>query len=271
MNRILRTMVTSVVSEDYLRDLYQRRTEKTFKPYIKLVETEGVRFEFYVGDPTGKDWYDKGKHGFISREMLFIREHLIKPGDVIFDCGAHHGFVAILFSKWTGAEGKVVAFEPVVRNQEIIKKNIELNAIGNVILVGKALGSGNGEISMNRSSNARVVDGSRRASKCQMTRLDEYGDLKPDFILIDVEGYEVEVLKGARNLLKSMPKFVIEIHTDFLKDPDKSIAEIFSLIDMEKYRLWIQWGTDEDPGEYDGHQPIRKPVHIFGLPKLACP
>jgi FkbM family methyltransferase len=269
MNRVIRSVVTSVVPEEYLRDLYQRYTRRTFRSYVKPVDAEGVQFEFFVGDPTGKDWYDKGKYGFISKEMLFIRDKLIKPGDVIFDCGAHHGFVAILFSKWTGAKGKVIAFEPVVRNREIIKRNLELNAIQNTILVEKALGSGSGEVSMSRSSNARVVDASPRTNKCEMTNLDEYTDLNPDFILIDVEGYEVEVLKGAKRLLESMPKFVIEIHTNLLKDPSKDIAEIFSLIDLEKYRLWIQWNTDEDPMEYDGNRAIKTPVHLFGVPRLA--
>lgn len=73
-------------------------------------------------------------------EMCFIRDHIIRPGDVVLECGAHHGYVTTLFSTWVGSAGKVICFEPHPNNANILQRNIELNALGNVVLERKAVG-----------------------------------------------------------------------------------------------------------------------------------
>ena len=96
--------------------------EKQFKPYILKKNVEGVVFDFWIGDITGRQWYGTTDSNW--PEMRFIRDHLIHPGDVILECGAHHGCLTMVLSNWVGDKGKVVAFEPVPKNADILQKNI---------------------------------------------------------------------------------------------------------------------------------------------------
>lgn len=200
-------------------------------------------------------------------EMRFIRDHLIQSGDVILDCGAHHGRSSIILSNWVGDKGKVVAFEPHPKNVEILQKNIELNNLRNIILEQKAVGPSIGRIQITGESNSLVISKGTGVA-VEMTSLDKYSDLDPNFLRIDVEGFEVEVLKGAKNILATRPKLAIEIHTRTLKHFDSSVDDLFNLIDVEKYDLWVQWQDGNEPRVYDLKEPIKKGrVHLFALPK----
>ncbi|MCJ7662339.1 MAG: FkbM family methyltransferase, partial [Anaerolineales bacterium] len=214
--------------------------EQRFKPYIIKKNVEGVVFDYWIGDITGRQWYEINDPDWIEMklEMRFIRDHLIQPGDVILECGAHHGRSTIVLSNWVGSEGKVVAFEPHPKNAENLQKNIDLNNLRNIILEQKAVGQRNGRIQITGESNSLVIT-KGTGVEVEMTSLDEYFDLNPTFLRIDVEGFEVEVLKGAKNILATRPKLAIEIHTRTLKHFDSSVDDLFNLIDVEQYDLWI--------------------------------
>jgi hypothetical protein len=99
-----------------------------------------------------------------------------------------------------------------------------------------------------------------------MTCLDEYKQLNPTFLKIDVEGFEVQVLQGAKQVLSTRPKLAIEIHTDILSKYGTNVQDLLRLIDLENYKLWIQWEDGKVPEEYDLRTPIEKRVHLFGIP-----
>lgn len=62
-----------------------------------------------------------------------------KAGDVVFDVGAHIGSFALKAARLVGEEGLVVALEPELENYRILKENIELNGLENVVLLPMAL------------------------------------------------------------------------------------------------------------------------------------
>ncbi len=247
---------------------FQNRRIKPFKPYLKKKNVEGVEFDFWIGDRDGRDWYDLQSTDPVWVEMRFIKDHLIKQGDVVLECGGHHGCTAIVMSSWVGAEGKVVTFEPSPANCEIIEKNIRQNALRNVILERKAVGAERGLITINDLSNSSVIL-SGKGTEVELTCLDEYKHLNPTFIKIDVEGFEVQVLKGAKKILSTHPKLAIEVHTEALSQYGASIHDIFRLIDAENYKLWIQWEDGQQPVEYNMSTQIEKRVHLFGLPRMS--
>src|SRR3989344_1775867 len=85
---------------------------------------------------------------------------LLKPGMNVVDVGAAIGYYTCIAGKLLGPEGKVYAFEPAPRNFSILRKNIELNNLSNVILYQKAVANFSGEVSlssMNFGDN-RIVD-----------------------------------------------------------------------------------------------------------------
>ena len=247
-----------------IRHRYQCIRQKRFKPYIRKKNVEGVVFNFLIGDITGRQWYDTTDSDW--NEMRFIRDHLIQPGDVILECGAHHGCATIVFSNWVGHKGQIIAFEPVPKNAYILQKNIELNDRKNIILERKAVGPKTGRCHISGESNS-LVSTRGRGIEVDMIRLDEYEHFHPTFLKIDVEGFEIEVLKGAKNILATKPKLDIEIHTRTLKHYGSSAKNVFDFIKTEEYELWILCQDENEPRMYDMKKPIRGRVHLFAIPK----
>lgn len=242
-----------------------------FEPYYIEKEIEGVRFNFFIGDSEGQQWYHKGCTDPDWPEMRFMKEKIIREGDVIFECGSHHGCTTILLSEWVGFKGKVLAFEPNFANFEILKTNIALNPIANVELFNKAVGKHSGEIPIDTStSNSSVLIDGFGHNKCnivKMINLDYFEEYHPDVLKIDVEGFEKEVLIGAEKILKTKPKLAIELHTEVLPHYGTSVNEIFELLNRDQYIFWVQWEDNQMPMRYNFDRQIIKRVHLFALPK----
>jgi FkbM family methyltransferase len=247
--------------------LYDLR-QRNFKPYLTKKNLDGIVFDFWIGDTDGRDWY--GQADRLSFEMRFIRDHMIEPGDVVLDCGAHHGRSAILFSKWVGDKGKIVAFEPLPKNCDILGKNIALNEITNIVLERKAVGAHRGRIRIDGVSDSTVIF-SKQGLEVEVTCLDDYAHLNPAFVKVDVEGFEHQVLQGAQRVLSKRPKLAVEIHGNKLSKYGASLEDILNAIGLDRYNLWIQWKDSEEPKQYDTKEPITQRVHLFCLPVPEAP
>jgi FkbM family methyltransferase len=252
-----------------LKRIVARLRNRPFKPYLKKKNVEGVVFDFWIGDRDGRDWYDLQCTDPVWREMRFIKDHIISPGDVVLECGGHHGCTAIILSNWVGVTGRVVTFEPSPPNCDIIEKNILQNGLRNVTLERKAVGAERGgATTISDQSNSHItLSGDGR--KVELTCLDEYAHMRPSFLKIDVEGFEMQVLQGAKKILSTRPKLAIEIHTETLSMYGASVQDLFRLICAENYKLWIQWEDGKEPEEYDLSTPIEKRVHLFGVPLVV--
>jgi FkbM family methyltransferase len=271
----------------YARQVIESCREITFRPYITRKAIDTVSFDFFVGDPTGKSWYDS-ERTFGGVELMFLRDNMIRPGDVIFDVGGHHGWYAIVLCHYVEEHGKVVTFEPNPKNCKIIKRNISLNQLSNVCVENIAIGSQNQDVVVTNVSDTAVkpekIDNRyrpehwRRKSvsqgiKVKMKSLDSYADehnILPSLIKIDVEGYEVEVLRGSRSILASRPKLCLEIHhPDALARYGTSLNDIFELIPLKGYRYWLQVDDNEMPhcvNNLNGVKDIGHRFHIYGIP-----
>jgi len=236
-----------------------------FEAYLKRKSVEGVTFDLWIGDRTASDWYDLDCSDPVWLEMGFIRDHLIVPGDVVFECGGHQGCTAILMSEWVGPEGRVVTFEASPANADILERNVKQNGLRNVTVERMAVGSALGRVFIDGGSNASVsLSGTGR--EVELTCLDQYADLRPNLLKLDVEGFEVEVLRGANSILSTHPKLAIEIHAE-LPRYGSSVEELLSLIDVPCYNLWVQWDDARPPERYDGKTPIDRRVHLYGIPR----
>lgn len=254
--------------KEVFRPVFYRLRNRRFTPYLKKKNVEGVVFDFWIGDRDGRDWYDLQSTDPEWLEMRFLKDHMIEQDDVIFECGGHHGCTAIVLSNWVGEGGKVITFEALPKNCDIIERNIQQNSLQNVTLVRKAIGADRGKITIIDASNSRVAP-SGQGIEIELTCLDEYEHLDPTFIKIDVEGYEVQVLQGAKRILSKRPKLAIEIHAEQLSQYGASVEDLLRLIGAENYKLWIQWDDSDQPEEYDMKTPIEKRVHLFGIPNVS--
>ena len=150
-----------------------------------------------------------GREGF-EIPMTRMFSTLICPDFQILDVGANIGCTSLLFSD---LGQQVVAFEPLSRTFELLQKNISLAKKNNIQTLQLALGDENKEaeiyFSDTNRSTAFVLDKTQRDdSKTTVIKIKRLDDLFPeigidrlDFMKIDVEGYELRVLKGAKNTI----------------------------------------------------------------------
>jgi FkbM family methyltransferase len=239
--------------------------QRTFKPYTIQKVVEGEDISFYIGDVIGEEWYPALKERV--PEQAWLKSH-IRKGDFVADCGAHHGMISILCSKWVGPQGRVVAFEALPTNADIVRRNKELNHADNLEVRQQAVGREPGSIRFTLDSNASVARVDEKHSiEVPIINLDAaFLDQSPDFIKIDVEGHEIEVLKGAQRVMSSAPAFNIEVHCIMYDSPLDRVRELIDLLDLSRYITWIQLEYYDDPIPYDAS--VHTPEFIIGYDKV---
>ena len=149
-------------------------------------------------------------------------KEFVAAGDTVYDIGAHIGYVSLSLAKRVGPTGSVIAFEPVPRNVDLLRRNIEVNGLKNIQLMDVAASDQRGETRIRMGENpsmASMVWHKNDPSVSEMVvrtvaidDLVEAGDFKhPRFVKIDVEGAEGFALKGMRRTLAaSRPVVFIE-------------------------------------------------------------
>jgi FkbM family methyltransferase len=194
-------------------------------PYgsIRRVLRGPLRGTRFVVEPSMGLTYSLGSDAFNFR---FLSKK-IQPGNTIFDIGGNKGQMALFFSVMVGAQGKVVSFEPVPEQFEILIRNIQLNGFHNVHGVPLAAADSTGKASFaytsGRSTEGKLshVEPENYIEDAKQiivntTRLDEWyklNDYRPDLLKIDVEGGAASVLGGATDLLDELhPTIYIELH-----------------------------------------------------------
>ena len=174
---------------------------------------------------------------FENRELSQIKKY-INTGDVILDIGANIGNHTIYFLMECKAK-YVYCFEPTKHTFEILRKNIEINNLSDdVELYNFALGSieTNGHMDINKGdagANHVILD---KDGDVVVKRLDQVVfDKKIDFVKIDVEGFEYDVLIGAEDVLKKYrPIIYIEIF-DSNYDKVNSVLNKMGYFMVEKF------------------------------------
>ena len=180
-----------------------------------------------------------------------VEEH-VKAGDVCVDVGASHGYFTLLFAKLVGDQGKVYAFEPTDNQFKYLTKNIVSNGYNmRVIAENVAAWSSeavNPELKINMGST-RDIRG---------VRLDDILPTKVDFIKIDVDGTELEVLRGLRQTIENNPqlKMVIEIYPTYVRNMGLDPQEMMNFLD--KYFTCSRIGGDFAGEDYYNLFCIRK-------------
>jgi FkbM family methyltransferase len=192
--------------------------------------------------------------------MRFIRDNLIRPGDVVIECGSHHGCSAIMLSRWVGPSGKVYAYEPGARNYEILNANLRLNNVENVIPIRAVVGSDNSVVEfhefLNDSMGSRIAQGDLLPSKNEYSvqhvpqvALDVHKTERPSLIKIDTQGYVYQPLLGLKSLIDSQrPNLALEIDPKVAVDQyGDNFERMFELIDYDNYMYFVHFSEDEEP------------------------
>lgn len=166
-------------------------------------------------------------------ETKLVRKYL-KSGDTLFQIGAYRdGWLGLVGALAVGREGSVTCFEPMPEYAEALRKNITLNNSQNIMVEQLAVSDARGEAQFSTAGNnsSLVLTGKSGNVVVETVALDEYvlsrGISKVDFLIVDVEGAEPLVLKGARRTLQTSVSFLLmEVIDDFLRQANSSAEEL---------------------------------------------
>src|SRR3989344_6832323 len=100
-------------------------------------------------DPLSTSLYYYGEYEPFETNLF---QQLIKTGDCVLDIGAHIGYYTLLASGLVGKKGKVFSFEPDPNNLVLLRKNVMVNELSNVVIVNKAVSNVNKRINFYCSS-----------------------------------------------------------------------------------------------------------------------
>lgn len=208
----------------------------------------------YTGDPIRlhsfrhKGYWYHGRRR--ERETMMLFRRLLRPGDSVIEVGGHIGYISLYF-KWLVQSGDVYVFEPGANNLPYIRRNVVPRGIQ---LIEKAAGNRNGDELFflesltgqnnsfirnfnglrNNASNAFVGSPTVTEVTVEMVRLDDFiknHSIKPELIKIDVEGFELNVLKGMIHTIhRDFPKIMVEVQADE--------AELLNLLRDAGYTLF---------------------------------
>lgn len=166
-------------------------------------------------------------------ERTLVKRYL-EPGMHAVDVGANVGYYAALIQSVIGSTGHITLIEPSPENLTELNANIHLNSWRNYSLVNCALGADEAIVGLQSGINSGVVPAGDGASTVQMRSLDSVCreiNRAVDFIKVDVEGYEWDVLQGARATIKEdRPILFLEVHPLMIGEHGGSIALIVEFI-----------------------------------------
>lgn len=155
--------------------------------------------------------------GLMEYEDMSFLLHFLRPDDLFFDIGANVGAYTLLAAGEIGA--RTVSVEPVPTTFQFLSDNVSLNKLENKVqLLNVGLGSKSGTIKFTKSLDAVnhvAIENESDTVDVIVKTMDEIDSDIPLLIKIDVEGFETEVLKGAKNILsnKKLKAIIIELNS----------------------------------------------------------
>jgi FkbM family methyltransferase len=226
-------------------------------PYVERAKVWGNEFYFNICNSQAETWYGVGDELEKWNDFDPPMQKLISRGDTVIDCGANQGWTSLSYAKRVGSEGTVCSVEGDSNNCKRIHTNLELNSeVKNMGVFNNVIGSKSGEnIPFARNECVKCEWSPHVMQKVKSICIDDFIDMghKVDVIKIDVEGYELEALKGAtKTLAKLRPRLEVEIHTFQPNGPDirnygGDIYELYELLTDQDYNVYSA-GTVPDEG-----------------------
>ena len=177
---------------------------------------------------------------------------LIRQGDVVIDVGANIGTHAVFFAQKVAPGGLIYAVEPQRMTYELLCANLVINNLLNVIPLKAAAGETAGEIAIpildpNQAQNfgSLNIEGHSEGESVRLMTLDELGLKRCNMIKIDVEGMELQVLKGAEKTIKTCRPFLfVENNTN-----EGAPETVQALMDWE-YNCWWHIANYYNPNNF---------------------
>ena len=218
---------------------------------LRTIQHNGLIFKVDLGDYVGNGIY----FGFLDFEIRALLK-LCQRDSVVLDIGANIGWTALNLAR-IAQNGKIFAFEPDEASMASLRANIALNHAANIQPCPYGLGDQNRDLYLEtrETSNAGMNRICPRKSKggrpTQVVRLDDFQPTatlnRLDLVKIDVEGFELKVLRGGQRLIRmTMPSLFIEIDDANLQDHGDSAAALIHFLGELGYRKILRADSGQE-------------------------
>ena len=239
---------------------------------------EGIDFAIYV-------------FGAFERETVRAFSRLIAPGAVVFDIGANVGAHTLQLARIVGGEGRVFAFEPTAFAFAKLSRNLALNPdMAGRVTAEQAMLVADGDASLPQAlysswplsgdagAHPRHQGCLKSTDGAAVTTVDAYveqhGIERIDLFKIDVDGFECDVLGGARRTLERLrPRIIMELAPYTLIERGTDVAALLDILGPAGYRLRDLDGRRDlpaDAGALEALVPAGSSINIHAAPGAAA-
>ena len=200
-------------------------------------------------------------YGEFSEGEAALFRQLIRPGFLVLDIGANIGSHTVVMAQALEGKGRVIAFEPQRLSFQLLCANVALNDLVNVICKNEAVGTTPGTIEVpvldpaaRQNFGALDLRKGKSGEAVPRTTIDDLGLKRCDFVKMDVEGMEIDALKGAERTIRQLhPVLYVE------NERPENSDDLIRLIGSYGYRLYWHRTAMFNPDNYYGNR-----ENVFG-------
>jgi FkbM family methyltransferase len=223
----------------------------TYQEYVELKKKNPSKKEsFILGKKvkiTDSFWYLHSLNELFVEEVYKFNSNKVNPR--IIDCGSNLGFSIIYFKKLF-PEANITGFEPDNDICEMAKHNLLQFDIKDVDLQQKAVWINNDPLifaKLGSLSGHFVDEEADNTIKIETVRLKDYLQEKVDFLKIDIEGPEFDIIKDCKDDLKNVENIFVEYHS-FAENP-QMIGELLMHLKEAGFKLYLKeaWENMKNP------------------------
>ncbi len=223
--------------------------EISFIDYIALKRSSSAKISLF-GKPikrTDSFWFVHSLKELFVEEVYKFESKTDNP--LIIDCGSNIGLSIIYFKKLY-KEAKIIGFEPDINIFNLLKENLSQFEFNNVEVHQKAVWKDESPIYFLLNGNLGghlTSEGMPNTLKIDTVRLKNLLNQPVDFLKVDIEGAEYEVLMDCRDVLKNVDNLFVEYHS--FHQEDQMLGEILSLLKESGFKVYIKeaWENMKNP------------------------
>ena len=234
------------------RALWQCALDHQLDVSVIALWLAGTRVGVSLGNNSGLFLYVCGSYE--PNELAFV-DRVLHPGMTFIDIGANEGLYSLFAARRVGPSGRVIAVEPSSRERAILQANLARNQIDNVTVVPNALADrpGAAELKIAPTSHGGhntlgqfVYEGDSAVARENVAvetldgLVERLGIAQIDVVKVDIEGAELKLFAGGRNLLsRQRPTLLVEANDEALKRQGASAEALVDLLLSHDYQIQV--------------------------------
>jgi FkbM family methyltransferase len=180
----------------------------------------------------------------------------------IIDCGSNIGMSVVYFKKLF-PKSHILAFEPDPNLCKYLNQNVRANGLTEIEILPKAVWSSNTSLPfLSDGADGGRVSSVSNGVCVETVMLNQFLDRDVDFLKIDIEGNELEVLKSCSDSLKNVSKIFLEYHS--FKDSNQQLSDLLKMLEDNHFRYFLNSATPRTkPFAFESNDEMDLQVNIY--------